>query len=125
MTLDQVLLEVAQVRGLTQAKDSEIQFLREWLIDKKMGKGEIEGRQGRVWYEKDLVVLKGKEGERAPFSAWVSGSILRLFDRFWGFKHKGSSSKTYLPFDCLLTYRRAGPKRLMRRQGSSFTKKRS
>ncbi|KAF4629709.1 hypothetical protein G7Y89_g8437 [Cudoniella acicularis] len=90
---NKTLLEIASVQGLSKPNDRQLRFLRDWLVDPKMGKSEIRGRQGRTWNAKDLVVLKGSDGERAPFSAWVSGSVLRFFDRIWGFKHKSWSQQ--------------------------------
>lgn len=110
------------MQGLSKPEDSQTQFLRDWLLDETMGKGEIAGRQARTWNAKDLVVLKAKDDERAPFSAWVSGSILRFFDRHWGFEHKASSAQG-LFMDFLLTRCRAGRNRWTQRQELFSTRK--
>jgi len=104
--VNETLLEIALVQGLNKPSDQKLRFLRDWLVDAKMGKGEIQGRQGRTWNAKDLVVLKGTNGERAPFSAWVSGSVLRFFDRIWGFEHKVFLTQVFV--ESFLTPSRVG-----------------
>jgi hypothetical protein len=91
---------------LSEPEKESVEQLRRWLVDADYGNGEIVGPERKAWDEtffkdgrrgpNDLVAVRTKTLEKAPFSAWASGGLLTLFHGMCGFKLSVSSiANTY------------------------------
>jgi hypothetical protein len=85
---------------LSEPEKESVEQLRRWLVDEDYGNAEIVHAERKAWDAKffsderrgpdDLVAVRSKEVEQAPFSAWASGGLLTLFHDTCGFKLKVS-----------------------------------
>jgi hypothetical protein len=86
---------------LSEPEKESVEQLRRWLGDTDYGNGEIVGPERKAWDAtffkdgrrgpNDLVAVRTKTIEKAPFSSWASGGLLTLFHDMGGFKLSVSS----------------------------------
>jgi hypothetical protein len=80
---------------LSEPGKESVKQLRRWLGDEDYDKAEIVEEERQAWEEQlftdkrvapdDLVAVRTKTVEQAPFSAWASGGLLTLFHDTCGF----------------------------------------